>query len=55
MNIQNAGIAVVLTAAGAGLWYMYNKYTKQQAELAHARAIVEPLLKDVPGFNKPSR
>ena len=56
MSIQNAVIAVTITAIGAVAFYLYDKEAKKkEAQLATARAVVESLIKDVPGFNKPSR
>lgn len=55
MSVQNAAIALIITAIGAGSYYLYDKYNKQKIEMERVRAVVEPLLKDVPGYNKPSR
>lgn len=55
MSIKNAIVAIAITGIGAMVVYQYQKLKEEKVQLNKARAIVEPLLADVPGYNKPSR
>jgi len=55
--MSKANVAVVLFCGIGGVvaYKRYQEHKKQKAYLAHVRSSVAKMIKDVPGFNKPSR